>query len=151
MKGKSGSGRRRPLRLRVVGERQPEEPKPAHPTFTAPHPTLFLSRLSIILLLKREYDRLKEDIGQLALLHTSGREPGNDEADDANDLIEQIRRLALKRQLEATLAQVEHALRRLEAGSYGLCERCGQLIHPERLKALPYASLCIGCASLRAA
>src|SRR5712692_8877625 len=125
MKGKSGSARRRSLRTLPVSERQPEEPRPAHPSSSEPLTMHSPSHLSLLLLLKREYDELKKEIGQLALLATAGRESGNDYADEANDLVEQVHHLALKRQLEATLAQVEHALKRVEAGSYGICERCG--------------------------
>lgn len=41
------------------------------------------------------------------------------------------------------LDQVEAALGRIEDGTYGLCERCGREIAPERLQAVPYATLCI--------
>ncbi|MCS7173013.1 MAG: TraR/DksA C4-type zinc finger protein [Armatimonadetes bacterium] len=40
---------------------------------------------------------------------------------------------------------VEDALRKLDAGQYGICERCGQSIDVERLRALPFARLCIRC------
>jgi DnaK suppressor protein len=43
------------------------------------------------------------------------------------------------------LAQVEDALVRFDQGAYGVCERCGQQIDPARLKALPYATLCMSC------
>jgi RNA polymerase-binding protein DksA len=44
------------------------------------------------------------------------------------------------------LEQVEQALERLEAGQYGLCQRCGAAIDPQRLRAIPYASNCVRCA-----
>ena len=44
------------------------------------------------------------------------------------------------------LHQVRQALKRIEAGEYGICEQCGTEINPERLVALPYATLCIQCA-----
>jgi len=44
------------------------------------------------------------------------------------------------------LKQIQAALNRLENGSYGECTRCGKAISDERLRALPYASLCIDCA-----
>lgn len=43
--------------------------------------------------------------------------------------------------------EVRAALARLDAGTYGRCERCGQDIAPERLEARPIARLCIRCAS----
>jgi DnaK suppressor protein len=44
------------------------------------------------------------------------------------------------------LAQIEHALDKIRGGRYGVCETCDQPIAPVRLKALPYATECIGCA-----
>ena len=46
---------------------------------------------------------------------------------------------------EAVLAAIEAALRRIDEGTYGVCQRCGRQIAPERLEALPYAELCIDC------
>jgi len=44
------------------------------------------------------------------------------------------------------LFEVQEALNRVEQGTYGRCEECGQEISRERLDALPYARLCIQCA-----
>jgi DnaK suppressor protein len=41
------------------------------------------------------------------------------------------------------LRAIDAALKRIDAGSYGTCERCGRPIEPERLEMLPYATLCI--------
>lgn len=46
----------------------------------------------------------------------------------------------------AELAQINRALAQLDAGSYGLCSRCGQPIDARRLQALPYSDRCITCA-----
>jgi len=51
--------------------------------------------------------------------------------------------------LRESLSQVEDALRKLDAGTYGVCERCGEPISPARLEAMPDARRCITCASLR--
>ena len=53
---------------------------------------------------------------------------------------------ALVRQVRHHLAEVEAALGRVDAGSYGVCERCGSPIGAARLDALPAARLCISCA-----
>jgi RNA polymerase-binding transcription factor DksA len=57
---------------------------------------------------------------------------------------------------EAELADVENALDKIEDGTYGICENCNEAIPRARLKALPFARLCIACkqeeeAALRAA
>jgi RNA polymerase-binding protein DksA len=54
--------------------------------------------------------------------------------------------LSLKERYEKHLEDVQAALRRLEEGSYGVCERCQKAIEKERLEALPFTSLCIECA-----
>ena len=49
------------------------------------------------------------------------------------------------------LVQIDCALARVEDGSYGICEDCGQEIPPARLEALPSATLCVGCKAQREA
>jgi DnaK suppressor protein len=56
---------------------------------------------------------------------------------------------ALADQVRERLAQVDAALHRLDDGSYGTCERCGQPIGAERLAARPAAATCVRCAALR--
>jgi DnaK suppressor protein len=43
------------------------------------------------------------------------------------------------------LAAIDQALARIEAGTYGVCVNCGAQIAPERLEAMPWATLCIDC------
>ena len=56
---------------------------------------------------------------------------------------------ALLSQAREHLAAIDAALRRLDEGSYGRCERCGQPIGAGRLAARPAATTCIGCAARR--
>jgi RNA polymerase-binding transcription factor DksA len=63
----------------------------------------------------------------------------------ASDNLTSLRQMALQKQLREQMAEVEHALQKLESGTYGLCDICGQPIAPERLEALPWASLCLSC------
>jgi DnaK suppressor protein len=53
--------------------------------------------------------------------------------------------LALMEMKSETLAQIDEAVRRLEAGVYGVCANCGRDVAEARLKALPFASLCLEC------
>ena len=48
---------------------------------------------------------------------------------------------------ERRLAEIDRTVARLDAGTYGLCERCGQPIAAERLAARPTATTCVTCAS----
>jgi len=54
---------------------------------------------------------------------------------------------ALIRQGRRHLAEIDAAVRRLEAGDYGICETCGRAIEPGRLEARPAARTCVACAS----
>lgn len=61
------------------------------------------------------------------------------------DLIEREKNVALVSQLERKYEGVEAALRSIEKGKYGTCERCGKEINPERLEVRPDATLCVQC------
>lgn len=56
---------------------------------------------------------------------------------------------ALATTLTTNLMDVEHALAKLDAGTYGICEGCGGEIAPARMEAMPAARLCINCAGKR--
>jgi len=47
--------------------------------------------------------------------------------------------------LQGRLHEVEEALRKLDAGTHGLCEKCGKAIPAERLEAIPHTTYCISC------
>jgi RNA polymerase-binding protein DksA len=63
----------------------------------------------------------------------------------ASHVFEQQRDLALRDHNRAHLAEIDAALARLDAGTYGACTACRQAIGPERLEALPWTALCIDC------
>ena len=66
-------------------------------------------------------------------------------ADSAHSTAERARTLSVMKALRANLRWVNRALTKMELGTYGTCERCGQPIGIERLEALPWAILCIDC------
>lgn len=74
-------------------------------------------------------------------------------ADDEHDpegatiAFERSQVAALARQARSQLAEVEAALERFDAGTYGICERCGRPIAPARLEVRPAARRCVACAS----
>ena len=74
---------------------------------------------------------------------------GNHMADDANKTFEQETMLTLERSVRRQLDQVEEALARIEAGTYGTCANCGKPINPARLEARPSSLLCIDCQQLQ--
>ncbi|MGL4524839.1 MAG: TraR/DksA family transcriptional regulator [Spirochaetia bacterium] len=54
---------------------------------------------------------------------------------------------ALGAESARALDRVDAALARIDAGTYGVCAKCGQMIDPDRLEAIPEAVLCIACKS----
>jgi DnaK suppressor protein len=77
-------------------------------------------------------------------------EDGNDShmADSASETLDREMELSLGDNAEHMLASIDSALARIDAGSYGKCERCGQPIASDRLEALPWATKCIECKRL---
>ena len=64
-------------------------------------------------------------------------------ADVASETFEREKDFSILEQVEAELADVERALRRLDDGTYGRCEACGNAISDDRLEAMPAARFCI--------
>ena len=95
--------------------------------------------------LQEERERLLVEIKQFSISGRDNLGYGNHQADDASDAFEQAKELSLLQNSERLLAHVEAALARFDEGLYGICERCGDHIDPARLKALPYATLCMSC------
>jgi RNA polymerase-binding transcription factor DksA len=63
-------------------------------------------------------------------------------ADMASETFERAKDLSILLGMEAKIADVERALERLDAGTYGVCEACGQPIGEARLEAWPAARFC---------
>jgi RNA polymerase-binding transcription factor DksA len=81
---------------------------------------------------------------------TKQRERNSFDSEDGDGIMDDLeldRYLAWQKQTLDSLSEVRHALRKLEQGTYGLCESCGQQIDPGRLEVLPQASLCLSCKS----
>ena len=66
-------------------------------------------------------------------------------ADMAADTYERELSMSIVSSEQNILYQIDDALRRLDDGSFGICQQCNQAIAMSRLKAVPYASLCINC------
>jgi RNA polymerase-binding transcription factor DksA len=65
------------------------------------------------------------------------------QADLGTETFEREKDLSILEQVEAELADVEHALRRLDEGTYGMCEVCGNAVPEERLEAMPATRFCL--------
>ena len=66
-------------------------------------------------------------------------------ADTATETYDRELDYTLEENSEHVLAEIDSALERIEAGTYGTCTNCGKQIPEERLEALPWATLCIDC------
>ena len=118
---------------------------PAGDRFLADQRALLVSeRVSYM----EQAESLRIDAEQLA----EDMEPGDiqfdEESGEGDTLnVERERDLALSAQARAAVDEIDRALAKIDAGTYGVCERCGNPIPKARLKALPYAALCVACKS----
>ncbi len=72
-------------------------------------------------------------------------EKAADIADIASSSSSEVLEIAVAEEDAKELKQIEDALARIKAGQYGVCEQCGQVIKKARLKAIPFATLCVVC------
>ncbi|MFJ6753697.1 TraR/DksA family transcriptional regulator [Streptomyces sp. NPDC091273] len=99
--------------------------------------------MSEVLRLRAELDA--SEVAISGLMRDSGDGAGDDQADTGTKNITRESELALAANASSMLEQTERALERLEAGTYGLCENCGQPIGKARMQAFPRATLCVDC------
>ncbi|MFJ4638892.1 TraR/DksA C4-type zinc finger protein [Streptomyces hygroscopicus] len=79
------------------------------------------------------------------LMRDSGDGAGDDQADTGTKNITREHEMALAGNAREMLLQTERALERLDTGTYGLCENCGNAIGKARMQAFPRATLCVEC------
>lgn len=92
---------------------------------------------------RQEVQVAEQELDDLLRASTDGA--GDDQADAGSKTAERVHEIALAANSRAGLAQAEHALEQLEAGTYGICENCGNPIGKLRLQARPRATLCMTC------
>ena len=93
--------------------------------------------------LEAERNAILDDIEHLKEWLQGEVDVDADEGDP--DLAEREKNLALLTVMERKLESVNSALRAMEKGRYGICERCGNPIDPARLEVRPDATLCLDC------
>jgi DnaK suppressor protein len=113
----------------------------------------FLEEQRVLLLEERgiyqgQAHDLRAEADSLAL----EREPGDVQFDEESGeggtvTVDRERNLALSAQASAAVEEIDDALRKIDRKSYGACERCHQPIPKARLRALPFARLCVACKS----
>ncbi|MEY2565707.1 MAG: hypothetical protein QOE35_236 [Actinomycetota bacterium] len=90
---------------------------------------------------RESLDGLGEESERESLSELSGAD--QHQADIGTETFDREKDLSILEQVEAELADVAHALERLDDGTYGVCEACGKPIGDERLEALPAARFCV--------
>jgi len=93
--------------------------------------------------LRADIDRAETDIA--SRLGDAVSDAGDDQADQGAKTFEREHELALTHNARELLVQNERAIARIEAGTYGTCESCGEAIGKARLQAFPRATLCVSC------
>ena len=81
---------------------------------------------------------MEDELGELG-----GRGADNHLGDMATVTFDRELDQGLEEGAQQTLAQIDRALKKLDDGTYGTCERCGKPIGEDRLRARPWATLCI--------
>ena len=87
----------------------------------------------------KKSDAIKNDY------QTQFEQIGDSEEENADEVANYADNLGIEHQLEDNLREIDAALERMDKGTYGLCEDCHQPMSPERLEAMPEATLCIKC------
>lgn len=93
--------------------------------------------------LRREYDRALADLSDMQQTANDGA--GDDQADAGTKTFEREQEMSIAQNRLGLLTQMERAIDRIDAGTYGRCESCGRPIAKARLQAFPSATLCVSC------
>lgn len=99
--------------------------------------------------LEERRDRTRERLAQLAKRPERGSALGFGKriGDGTTEAVSRLTDIGVGDSLERVLARTERALAKLDDGSYGVCDSCGDPIPPGRMRALPDGVLCLACAS----
>jgi DnaK suppressor protein len=112
----------------------------------------FASQRQLLLDERTNYIRsaavLKAQADSLALEHEPGDVQFDEEGGEGGTSnVDRELDLVLSAQARAAAVEIDRALAKIESGTYGLCEQCGEQIPDARLQALPQAALCVACKS----
>ena len=122
----------------------PSHPVPTDKWFAKQQQLLYAARAERL----ADAKSLKAEADQMAL----DAEPGDTQFDDESGegstaAVDRERDLALSAQAWAEVVEIDVALDKIDEGSYGTCDRCGQPIPKARLEVIPWAALCVTCKS----
>jgi RNA polymerase-binding transcription factor DksA len=98
--------------------------------------------------LEKECQRLNVELtlfsGPVAIIDRS-LSSFNKKIEAADQIPEMEQKLVQLRRIKQQISDVEHALNKIQMGTYGICDNCGKTIAAERLKIMPQAGLCLAC------
>ena len=97
-----------------------------------------------LILLRQEAMGHSATLKTIALEHTDDR---GSEDDDGSDAFMRLQNLSQVDSHNKVIQQIDEALARIQEGTYGICEMCGQLIRKPRLMNLPFVRTCMECQS----
>jgi DnaK suppressor protein len=99
--------------------------------------------------LQARHEVLCERLAGLARAPERGAELGFGKriGDGTTEAISRLTEIGVGRSLETNLARTERALAKLDEGTYGTCDACGESIPPKRLQAMPDSVLCVACSA----
>jgi DnaK suppressor protein len=99
--------------------------------------------------LEARRDETRDRVAALAKRPERGEAQGFGKriGDGTVEAISRLTDIGVGTSLETALERTERALAKLDAGTYGLCDACGQPIAPKRLQAMPDVVLCLDCAT----
>jgi DnaK suppressor protein len=128
------------------GTRQPP------PKRKGPLDKFLLGQLEALEQERATYTRQAASLKAEADLLAAEREPGDVQFDEESGegdtlAVERERDLALSASASAAVEEIDRAIEKMHDGTYGVCEQCYATIPKERLRALPYAALCVQCKS----
>ena len=101
--------------------------------------------------LETRLDQTRERLEALARPPERGTAQGFGKrvGDGTTEAVRRLTDIGVGGSMERVLARTERALTKLDEGTYGTCDVCGQPIPPGRLRALPESVLCLACAKLQ--
>src|SRR3954449_7511214 len=101
--------------------------------------------------LEARRDEIRARVAKLAKTPERGEAQGFGKriGDGTVEAISRLTEIGVGTTLEAQLERTERALAKLDEGTYGHCDACGQPIAPKRLEAMPDVVLCVECARAR--
>jgi DnaK suppressor protein len=107
-------------------------------------------------IVRRALEQKREELDtELAALTAVPRDPmaavsfGKRIGDGTTEAVERINQTGAAKLIAAMLGDVERALEKLDEGTYGVCDRCGEPISDARLEARPWSVLCVTCSAKR--